>query len=114
MYISHPRARRTHRNCPTYIHPPRVGMIYPIPTYVSNCQECPKLLAVNIPYLNLLASQSDAHRIAPHRDPIQSQTQTHPSTYSSKQETHDVIYFLKGNRTRTSKIMFPGEKQEPR
>ena len=28
-------------------------MIYPIPTYVSNCQKCPKLLAVNILYLNL-------------------------------------------------------------
>ena len=28
-------------------------MIYPIPTYVSNCQKWPKLLAVNIPYLNL-------------------------------------------------------------
>ena len=23
MYISHPRARRAHRNCPTYIHPPK-------------------------------------------------------------------------------------------
>merc|ERR1712052_85401 len=61
-------------------------------------------------YLYLLASQSDAHRIAPHRDPI-----PYPSTYSSKaRKTHDVIYFLKGNRTRTSKTMFPSEKQEPR
>ena len=30
------------------------------------------------------------------------------------QKTHDVIYFWKGNRTRTSKTMFPSEKQEPR
>ena len=64
MKISHPRARRAHRNCPTYIHPPRVGMIYPIPSYIihqnifpqivgmiypiptkaSNCLKCPKLL----------------------------------------------------------------------
>ena len=37
----------------------------------------------------LLASQSDAHTIAPHRDPI-----PYPSTYSSKaRKTHDVIYF---------------------
>ena len=38
----------------------------------------------------LLAPQSGAHRIAPHRDP------THPSnpTYSSEaRKTHDVIYF---------------------
>merc|ERR1712074_523342 len=60
----------------------------------------------------LLASQSDAHRIAPHRDPIHP---THPNpTYSSEaRKTHDVIYFRKGNRTRTSKTMFPSEKQEP-
>ena len=56
----------------------------------------------------LLASQSDAHRIAPHRDPIP----THPiqsnPTYSSKaRKTHEVIYFWKGNRTRTLKTMFP-------
>merc|ERR1712018_701864 len=58
-------------------------------------------------------NKCDAHRIAPHRDPIQpSHTQ---STYSSKaRKTHDVIYFLKGNCTRTSKTMFPSEKQEPR
>ena len=43
MYIFHPRARRAHRNCPTYIHPPIVGMIYPIPTKASNCVKCPKL-----------------------------------------------------------------------
>ena len=56
----------------------------------------------------LLASQSDAHRIAPHRDPIQHNPRPrpiHPSTYSSKaRKTHDVIYFWKGNCTRTSKI----------
>ena len=40
----------------------------------------------------LLASQSDAHRIAPHRDPIQ--PRPIPSTYSSEaRKTHDVIYF---------------------
>merc|ERR1712208_219874 len=62
-----------------------------------------------------LASQSDAHRIAPHRDPNPTHPiHTHP-TYSSKaRKTHDVIYFWKGNRTRTSKTMFPSEKQEPR
>ena len=41
----------------------------------------------------LLASQSDAHRIAPHRDPNPSQSHTQ-STYSSgARKTHDVIYF---------------------
>ena len=40
----------------------------------------------------LLALQSDAHTIAPHRDPIQPNP-SHP-TYSSKaRKTHDVIYF---------------------
>ena len=40
-------------------------------------------------FLSLLASQSDAHTIAPHRDPNPIQ-----STYSSKaRKTHDVIYF---------------------
>ena len=53
----------------------------------------------------LLAPQSGAHRIAPLRD-----FHTHPihPTYSSEpRKTHDVIYFWKGNRTRTSKTMFP-------
>merc|ERR1712088_569763 len=36
MYIPQPCARRAHRNPPTYIHPPIVGMIYPIPTYIFN------------------------------------------------------------------------------
>ena len=44
----------------------------------------------------LLASQSDAQKIAPHRDPTQSNP-THPNpnpTYSSEvRKTHDVIYF---------------------
>ena len=35
-YILPPRARRAHRNSPTYTHPPSVGMIYPIPTYIFN------------------------------------------------------------------------------
>ena len=49
---------------------------------------------VNILRIVFLASQSDAHRIAPHRDPIQpNPNPTHP-TYSSKaRKTHDVIYF---------------------
>ena len=34
MYISPPCARRAHRNPSTYIHPPSVGMIYPIPSYI--------------------------------------------------------------------------------
>ena len=46
----HPRARRAHRNCPTYIHPPIVGMIYPIPTYIVRRQILPKLLAAYIQY----------------------------------------------------------------
>ena len=50
MYIFHPRARRAHRNCPTYIHPPIVGMIYPIPTYIVRRQILPKLLAAYIQY----------------------------------------------------------------
>merc|ERR1712105_244007 len=42
----------------------------------------------------LLASQSDAHRIAPHRDPNPSHPIHTQSTYSSKaRKTHDVIYF---------------------
>merc|ERR1712208_8989 len=67
-------------------------------------------------FLILLASQSDAHRIAPHRDPNPSQPRPIPSTYSSEaRKTNDVIYFLKGNRTRTSKTMFPSEKpRKPR
>ena len=43
-----------HRNCPTYIHPPRDGMIYPmmypIPTYIL-----PKLLAVYIQYKSYIS-----------------------------------------------------------
>merc|ERR1712074_136188 len=62
----------------------------------------------------LLASQSDAHRIAPHRDPIQPNPRPRPTYSSEARKTHDVIYFLKGNRTRTSKTMFQSEKQEPR
>ena len=34
MYIHQPCARRAHRNRPTYIHPPSVGMIYPLSTYI--------------------------------------------------------------------------------
>jgi hypothetical protein len=61
------------------------------------------------PSKTLLASQSNARRIAPHKDPIQPipNPYPYPSTYSSKaRKTHDVIYFWKGNRTRTSKTMF--------
>ena len=36
MYTPQPCARRAHRNPPTYIHPPSVGMIYPISTYIFN------------------------------------------------------------------------------
>merc|ERR1712090_33196 len=59
------------------------------------CNHSPRMLQYIAP---LLASQSDAHTIAPHRDP------THPnpnpshtqSTYSSgARKTHDVIYFEK-------------------
>merc|ERR1711947_18265 len=50
MFISQPCARRAHRNCPTYIHPPIVGMIYPIPTYIVRRQILPKLLAAYIQY----------------------------------------------------------------
>ena len=40
----------------------------------------------------LLASQSDAHRIAPHRDPIQPIHPLPNPTYSSKaRKTHDVL-----------------------
>ena len=34
MYIPQPCAQSAHRNSSTYIHPPCVGMIYPIPTYI--------------------------------------------------------------------------------
>ena len=34
VYISQPCIRRAHRNSPTYIRPPLVGMIYPIPIYI--------------------------------------------------------------------------------
>ena len=34
MYIPPPCARRAHRNPSTYIHPPSVGMIYSMPTYI--------------------------------------------------------------------------------
>ena len=34
MLDPQPCAQRVHRNPPTYIHPPSVGMIYPIPTYI--------------------------------------------------------------------------------
>ena len=40
----------------------------------------------------LLASQSDAHRIAPHRDPNPS-IQSNPTYSSEARKTHDVIYF---------------------
>ena len=50
MYIPQPCARRVHRNCPTYMHPPSVGMIYPIPTYMFNWHIFSKLLAANIRY----------------------------------------------------------------
>merc|ERR1712105_328236 len=82
------------------------GATRPNLLYLENGQ----LMDVHGLRVYLLASQSDAHTIAPHRDPI-----PYPSTYSSKaRKTHDVIYFGKGNRTRTSKTMFPSEKQEPR
>ena len=44
MYIPQPCAQRAHRNPSTYIHPPCVGMIYPIPTYIFNWHIFPKLL----------------------------------------------------------------------
>ena len=50
IYIPQSCARRAHRNPPTYIHPPSVGMIYPIPTYVFNWHILPKLLAAYIQY----------------------------------------------------------------
>ena len=57
----------------------------------------PQLLVCSVEFLQntdvgLLASQSDAHRIDPHRDPNPSIPIQ--STYSSKaRKTHDVIYF---------------------
>jgi len=50
IHIPQSCARRAHRNPPTYIHPPSVGMIYPIPTYVFNWHILPKLLAAYIQY----------------------------------------------------------------
>ena len=45
----------------------------------------------------LLAPQSGAHTIAPHRDPIQpipsNPTQSNPTYSSEARKTHDVIYF---------------------
>ena len=35
MYISQHCTGRAHRNSPTYMHPPTVGMVYPIPKYYS-------------------------------------------------------------------------------
>ena len=32
--VPQPCAQRAHRNSPTYMHAPSVGMIYPIPTYM--------------------------------------------------------------------------------
>ena len=40
----------SHRNPPTYIHPPSVGMIYPISTYIFKWHLFPKLLASYIQY----------------------------------------------------------------
>ena len=40
MYIQLPCARRAHRNPPTYIHPPIVGMLYPILTYIYSTDTC--------------------------------------------------------------------------
>ena len=52
---------------------------------------CFRQIGLDHSLLRLLASQSDAHTIAPHRDPIPN---PYPSTYSSKaRKTHDVIYF---------------------
>ena len=48
MYIPQPCAQRAHRNPATYIHPPSVGMIYPISTYIFKRHILPKLLASNI------------------------------------------------------------------
>ena len=48
MYIPQLCARRAHRNPPTYIYPPNVGMIYPIPTHIFNWLIFPKLLAAHI------------------------------------------------------------------
>ena len=50
MYIPQNCARRAHRNSPTYMHPPTVGMVYPIPTYIFNWHIFPKLLAAYIKY----------------------------------------------------------------
>ena len=50
MYTSQPCARRAHRNHLTYIHPPIVGLVYPISTYIFNCHMLPKLLAAYIQY----------------------------------------------------------------
>ena len=50
MYIPQPCAQRVHRNPPTYIHPPSVGMIYPISTYIFKWHILPKLLASYIQY----------------------------------------------------------------
>ena len=47
-------------------------------------------------YNKFLASQSDAHRIAPHRDPIQPNPRPRPTYSSEARKTHDVIYFWKG------------------
>ena len=42
--------RWAHRNPLTYIHPPNVGMVYPISTYILNWYMLPKLLAAYIKY----------------------------------------------------------------
>merc|ERR1712105_525780 len=62
---------------------------------IINLSSISYCLLVNLLLIYLLASQSDAHRIAPHRDPIHPTHPIHP-TYSSKaRKTHDVIYFFK-------------------
>ena len=77
MYIHQPCARRAHRNRSTYIHPPSVGMIYPISTYIFKWHILPKFLATYIQskyiFLKMYIPQTCTRRA--HRNPP---THIHP------------------------------------
>ena len=84
MFIPQPCARRAHRNPPTYIHPPIVGMIYPIPTYIFNSHILPKLLAAYIQYKYTFSKNVHSPTLCPKG------TQKSSNLHSSSNCWHDI------------------------
>ena len=85
MYIQLPCARRAHRNPPTYIHPPIVGMLYPILTYIYiQLTYTPQIIGIIYPIQIYVLKNVDSPPLCPKG------TQKPSNLHSSPNCWHDI------------------------